>query len=92
MGHLQDMTPEQRSKFIAYSYKNKLECNRGYNFKYFNQKEWDKLEANGYQMWLFGDKRSDYKSEATTSVIEAKELVEKLRGEGNYARIICGYI
>lgn len=91
MGHIQDMNDKQRSKFIALIYKRKKEANKGYNFPYFNQVTWNRLEADGYAMHTFVDhfKNNVY---ATNSVIEAKEVIVKLRSEGNYARIICGYI
>lgn len=90
MGHIQDMTDAQRSKFIAMCYKRKKEANKGYNFPYFNQETWDKLEEDGYEMYDFTDKFKNLTS-STRSVDEAKEIVEKLHSEGNYARIICGY-
>ena len=90
MGHIQDMTTEQRSKFITYQYKEKKEANKGYNFQYFNQDKWDLLEKKGYEMFLFLDSFNN-KSYSTSSVFSAKKEVEKLRAKNKYARIICGY-
>lgn len=91
MGHIQDMTDKQRSEFFALCYQRKKEANIGYNFPYFNQEKWDKLEANGYEMWYFKDNFKD-STEGTVCVIEAKKQVEELRNDGYHARIICGYI
>jgi len=92
MGHIQKMTDKQRLDWFAYQYKAKLEAQRGSNYKYFNQEEWDKLEAKGYEMYRFPATRFFSEEDATTSELEAKEVVDKLKSEGNYARIICGYI
>jgi hypothetical protein len=91
MGHIKDMTTEQKSNFIAMCYQRKKEANIGYNFTYFNQGKWDELEKNGYKMYLFKDSWK-HNTEATTSVLEAKKIVKELRQKKNYARIICGYI
>jgi hypothetical protein len=91
MGHLKDMTHKQRLDWFAMCYQRKKEANKGYNFPYFNQEKWDELEKNGYEMYYFKDAWKN-NTEGTTSVDEAKEVVERLRNEGNYARIICGYI
>lgn len=43
MGHLKKMTPEQRSKFISWSYKRMLEERRGHYYPYWNDdkyKDW----------------------------------------------------
>jgi len=84
------MTNEQRSKWISYQYNAKKQANKGYNFEYFNQKKWDELETNGYEMYKFKD-TFEYQCYSTISVIEAKKVVEELRGNNHYARIICGY-
>lgn len=91
MGYIQEMTDKQRSAWIALCYHRKKEANKGSNYAYFNQEEWDRLEIKGYEMFIFKDAwKND--TEATPSELEAKEIVEKLRKDGNYARIICGYI
>jgi hypothetical protein len=91
MGHIKDMTYEQRTSWIAMCYQRKKEANIGYNFPYFNQEKWNELEKNGYEMYLFKDAWK-HNTEGTVSVLEAKKVVEELRQKGNYARIICGYI
>ena len=90
MGHIQKMTNEQRSKWISYQYNAKKEANKGYNFEYFNQDKWDILEIKGYQMHKFKD-AFGYQCYSTISVMEAKNVVDELRKNKNYARIICGY-
>lgn len=91
MGHIQQMNDKQRSSFIAECYRRKKEANIGYNFQYFNQEKWDELEKQGYEMYIFKDPWEN-NIEATVSVLEAKEVVNELRKNNNYARIICGYI
>ena len=91
MGHIKEMTDKQRISWIDLCYKRKKEANIGYNFPYFNKEKWEGLEKKGYQMYIFKDAWKNNK-EATVSVLEAKDVVEKLRKQGNYARIICGYI
>jgi hypothetical protein len=91
MGHIQKMTDKQRMNWYSECYKRKKDANKGSNYVYFNQEKWNKLEANGYEMYLFKDVWKN-NTEATSSELEAKDVVEKLRKKGNYARIICGYI
>ena len=91
MRHIKNMTDKQRIAWVNECYKRKKEANIGYNFTYFNQEKWDELEKNGYEMYLFKDAWK-HNTEATTSVLQAKKVVEELRQNGNYARIICGYI
>lgn len=90
MGHIQDMSDKQRSGFIALCYQRKKEANKGYNFSYFNQEKWEELEKKGYQMYDGFNPR--WHNDATDSLTAATEAVDKLRSEGNYARIICGYV
>ena len=90
MGHIKDMTPEQKLKWISFQYNQKKEANKGYNFAYFNQDKWDLLEAKGYKLYKFKDSFG-YQCESTKSVLEAKKIVEELRTNNNYSRIICGY-
>lgn len=81
----------------AFQYKRMLEERRGNNFQYYNSALQKYIDENGYKFFQFTDGRSHktigviIKKEATTSILEAKYQVEKLRKEGNYARIICGY-
>jgi hypothetical protein len=39
MGHIKDMTPEQRRDFLAFSYLRNKEARVGNSFAYFNQKK-----------------------------------------------------
>jgi hypothetical protein len=71
-------------------YLRRLEANRGYNFEYWNDEKHAKLLENGYEVYTFvREKRRDL--ESTSSVSEAKEVVQQLRKTGNFARIVCGY-
>ena len=93
MGHRQDMTPEQRLRFDIENYKKKLISNKGSNFEYWNDKH-EKMLENGWDLFLITHKRKGieiYKNYSTSSEDHAKEFVEQLRQEGNYARIVCGY-
>jgi hypothetical protein len=93
MGHRQDMTPEQRLKFDIQNYQRKLASNKGSNFEYWNDKH-EKMLGNGWELFLIPYKRKGieiYKTYATSSEDHAKDFVEQLRQEGNYARIVCGY-
>ena len=91
MAHIKKMNDEQKLAWFKLTYQRKKEANKGFNFPYFNQDTWDELEKKGYQMYLFTDPFKN-KVEGTISVLEAKEVVEKLRSTNHYARIICGYI
>ena len=73
--------------YRAWQYKRRLEENRGYNFEYWSPKH-DQLLENGWETFIFQERK--FESEATSSVVEAKEVVNKLRSEGNFARIIAG--
>jgi hypothetical protein len=81
------MSPEHRLRFQLDAYKAKLEAMRGHNYAYWNKSYDAKLEQ-GWKMW---NQFSGYDKEATTSEQSALEVVEKLRKEGNFARIVCGY-
>lgn len=65
-----------------------LEERRGFNFEYWNEKH-DKMLDNGWDLYVFENSKLDKLT--TSSRQYAKEIVEKLRSEGNFARIICGY-
>lgn len=81
MGHIQEMTDEQRLRFFSQGYELRKHNMRGHNYQYFNEEKHGHLD-----FWVF--KNGD---EATKSEILAKKVVEELRKEGFYARIICGY-
>jgi hypothetical protein len=94
MGHRQDMTPEQRLKWDTENYKRRLEANKGSNYEYWNDKH-EELLKNGWGLYkmTYKSRNSDstYEEYSTPAEDLAKEVVEKLRGENNYARIVCGY-
>ena len=94
MGHRQDMTPEQRLKWDIENYKRKLEANKGSNYEYWSDKH-EELLKNGWDLSKMTYKNRNtnatYEEYATSSELMAKEEVEKLRNDGNYARIVCGY-
>jgi hypothetical protein len=52
-------------------------------------KVWDEQEKKG---WLMYNDFSRGHNDATKSQLEAEEVVKTLRSDGNYARIICGYV
>lgn len=60
--------------------------NRGHNYEYWNEGKHNKMLKNGYDLYKF--KKGDF---YTYSEIHAKDIVNKLREENNYARIVCGY-
>lgn len=88
MGHIQDMTREQRSDFLTHKYERTKESRRGDSFPYWNEKMHNQLFSNGYDIYEF---LTGFDKEATSSITLAKDIVEVLRDNGNYARIICGY-
>jgi hypothetical protein len=95
MGHRQDMTPEQRQKWDCDNYKKRLEANRGSNYQYWNNKH-DELLKKGWDLFLITERPTRqwgkiFKTYSTSSEEHAKKYVEKLRSDGNFARIICGY-
>ncbi len=89
MGHRQDMTPEQRLKWDTENYKKRLEANKGSNYEYWNDKH-EKMLQNGWNLFLIVEK-SIICRYSTSSEEHAKEVVQKLREQNNYARIVCGY-
>jgi hypothetical protein len=89
MGHRQDMTFEQRLKWDTDNYKKRLEANKGSNYEYWNGKH-EKMLQNGWDLFLIVEKATT-KRYSTSSEEHAKELVQKLREQNNYARIVCGY-
>lgn len=78
MGHRQQMTPAQRSAFDSMSYKRMLEERKGHNHSYMTDKLYSQLEKQGYIA---------YESKSMGEG-EAIEVRDKLRKEGNFARII----
>ena len=88
MGHIQDMTKEQKSNFLSDKYQKLKESRLGCSYVYWNEKLDKELTEKGYQWYGFG---KNYNKDATWSEAEAKEVVSKLRKTGNYARIISGY-
>lgn len=88
MGHLQNMSDKQRINFLLDGYKRKLEANKGHNFEYWNDKH-DKMLESGWVLLydIFFKPHTHF----TYYESEAKEIVNNLRKEGNFARIVCGY-
>ena len=71
------------------NYKANLEARRGNNFVYETDELIHELTKKGYKKYSFeneniGDGRY------THYLQKAKDVVAKLRADGNYARIICG--
>ena len=73
-----------------YNYERMKAANRGHNFEYWNEDKHGKMLENGWELHIF---RTDglFEKYATISEMVAKEIVEKLRNENNYARIVAGY-
>lgn len=95
MGRRQDMTDKQRLEFDTYAYKRRLEENRGKNFEYWNEKH-EQMLLNGWDLFEITKKPSRqwgnvFISYSTSSLYHAKEIVDKLRADGFFARIVCGY-
>lgn len=82
MGHLQDMTPEQRRDFISRSRQATNEARRGWSFQYYSDELEKDLTSKCYKQWEF-DGGHD-----TISIMCAKEQAEHLRKKGYYARVI----
>jgi hypothetical protein len=90
MGHRQDMTDKQRREWDSHSYRLATEARRGHSFEYWNDDKHEEMLKNGWSLYQFSDRKlGDWYQ--TISEESAKEVVEKLRSEGNYARIVCGY-
>jgi hypothetical protein len=88
MNHRQLMTDRQRLDWDSMQYKRMKECNKGHNYSYWSDKYYNMIN-NEWTMYLF---ETGYEKEATTSETLAKCVVDKLRDEGNFARIVCGYL
>jgi len=72
-----------------YQYERAKEVNRGHNYRYWNDKWWDKeMAPKGWEVAMLSTKTSSmYCTESETL---AQKKVEQLRKEGNYARIVAG--
>lgn len=90
MGHLQNMSDKQRINFLSDGYKRRLEANKGHNFEYWGDKHYKMLEGGWSLYNKFFSVYEKYKN-ITYSESIAKEIVNNLRKEGNFARIVCGY-
>ena len=90
MRHRQDMTDKQRHEWDSRSYRLAMEARRGHSFEYWNDDKHGKMLENGWSLHQFSDKKF-VEWYGTISEESAKEVVDKLRSEGNYARIVCGY-
>ena len=75
MGHIQKMTPEQKSKFISWSHKRKLEEMRGHHHTWWNE-------------YKFKDWKID---RSTTSEQEARKWKAEMKLIHKKVRIVCGY-
>lgn len=75
MGHLKKMSLRQRSKFLSFSYKRKLEEMRGHYYPYWNDGK--------YNDWEIG--------KTTTSESQAKEWRDEMKLVHKKVKIICGY-
>jgi hypothetical protein len=71
-----------------YQYEQAKIAKRGHNYQYYNESIHEQMLNDGWDWYKFNDK---YEQWATSSELLAKEIVDKLRSEGNYARIIAGY-
>ena len=92
MGHRQKMTGKQRLDWDSNQYAAKLKYQKGHNYEYWNEGHAKMLE-NGWSLFTFdGKEGTAIRDRKTTSIEEvAKEMVEQLRLDGFFARIVCGY-
>jgi len=91
MGHRQQMNDRQRLNWDSMQYKAKLEVNRGHNYQYWNDSMSSLIDEDGWNFYPFYRNTFGVQEESSESEYLAIEAVNKLRSEGNYARIICGY-
>jgi hypothetical protein len=77
-------------QYNLYCYERMKAANRGHNYEYWNEKKHGEMLKNGWDLYKMPSKM-DISSYATSSEYHAIEVVEKLRTENNYARIIAGY-
>jgi hypothetical protein len=82
MGHRQDMTQEQRLAWDDMQYKARKGAAKGHSHSYMSEKLYKQLQEKGYDSYEFS------RGYETSSENEAIEIRDKLRSEGNYARII----
>ena len=75
MGHLQDMTPEQRRVFLSWAHKRKLEEMRGHYYTWWNEKK--------FKDWKI------YRT--TTSEEYAKMWRDELKQVHKKVKIVCGF-
>jgi hypothetical protein len=85
------MTPAQRLKWDSMQYQAKLDANKGHNYEYWNDDKHGKLLNEGWELFSFPVKSIISETEATVSEYTAIEARDKLRTEGNFARIVAGY-
>lgn len=92
MGHLQDMTPEQRLEFQSMQYEAMKKARRGNSFYYLNDEARQKLIDKGYEYYDFPTAKyrsKKYGNFETISIQHAKDGVELLRsGKKHFARIV----
>jgi hypothetical protein len=86
-------TEKLRTAFYIHKYVRGLEEKRGHNYEYWSDRHDSMLENSGYSIAMIETIRRGklITEEATTIEGDAKDKVVKLRAEGNYARIVCGY-
>ena len=82
MGHRQKMTRKQRVEWDCMQYKARLNAAKGHSHSYMSNKLFDQLEKRGYVSYKFSTNHE------TTSESEALEIRDKLRRDGNFARIV----
>ncbi len=73
----------------VYQYEKAKIAMRGHNYEYWNEKKHSKMLQEGWNLQKFTNRMGE--RNATSSEISAKEMVEKLRKENYFARIVCGY-
>jgi hypothetical protein len=79
MGYKQKMTDKQRLDWGFRQYEARLAANRGHNYAYMTKELEERLERLGYKK---------YNSVSNYSELSARKIVEQLRKDGCYARII----
>jgi hypothetical protein len=84
MGHRQQMTDKERLDWDIAQYNARKEANRGHSYAYMDNALYHELESKGYKEYIF-----DNGDRVNQSEYMAKKVVDELRADGNYARIIC---
>jgi len=82
MGHRQKMTPKKRVEWDIMQYKARLDASKGHSHSYMSDKLYEQLEKKGYVSYKFST------THETTSEYEAIAIRDKLRKDGNFARIV----